>query len=217
MERVLAAVLASDPGVVRACIEAGDDPNVVDRDGRSPLHHAAIIGDPQIARMLLAGGSSRDARDRRGWTPLHYVAQDHRLQVAEILLAAGAEVDRADDEGNTPLFRAVFESRGRGEMIQLLLRWGASKTRPNEHGVSPQELARRISNYDVEKWLARHFGRRRGLLARMQEGRAPIGPDGNPMELHHRAGTSEGPLDPMSRSDHRGGENYRKNHPCLGD
>jgi hypothetical protein len=54
-------------------------------------------------------------------------------------------------------------------------------------------------------------------LARMRQGRAPIGPDGKPMELHHRDGTPRGPLDPMSRSDHRGGENYMKNHPWLGD
>jgi hypothetical protein len=54
-------------------------------------------------------------------------------------------------------------------------------------------------------------------LARMQQGRAPIGPDGKPMELHHRDGTPDGPLDPLSRTEHRGGENYRKNHPWLGD
>jgi len=54
-------------------------------------------------------------------------------------------------------------------------------------------------------------------LDRMRSGRAPTGPDGKPIELHHRDGTPNGPLDPMSRTDHRGGDNYKKNHPWLGD
>jgi hypothetical protein len=37
-----------------------------------------------------------------------------------------------------------------------------------------------------------------------------MGAEGESMELHHRDGTPEGPLDPLSRTDHRGGENYKK-------
>jgi RHS repeat-associated protein len=51
-------------------------------------------------------------------------------------------------------------------------------------------------------------------LARMQEGKAPMGPDGYPMELHHRQG-NPGECEPLSRTDHRLGENYRRNHPYL--
>ena len=50
-------------------------------------------------------------------------------------------------------------------------------------------------------------------LARMRKGKPPIGSDGHPMELHHAARTPDGPLVPMTRTDHRLGENYRKNHP----
>ncbi len=50
-------------------------------------------------------------------------------------------------------------------------------------------------------------------LTKLQKGRAPTGPDGHPMELHHVDRTPEGGLQPMSRTDHRLGENYKKNHP----
>jgi len=50
-------------------------------------------------------------------------------------------------------------------------------------------------------------------LARMKAGRAPIGSDGHPMELHHIKRTQEGGTTPKSRTDHRLGENYKKNHP----
>lgn len=49
-------------------------------------------------------------------------------------------------------------------------------------------------------------------IARMVKGRAPIGPDGYSMELHHVDRTPDGGLDAMSRTDHRLGENYKKNH-----
>jgi RHS repeat-associated protein len=49
-------------------------------------------------------------------------------------------------------------------------------------------------------------------LARMEKGRAPTGPDGHPMELHHKDQKPD-EVQPMSRTDHRLGENYKKNHP----
>ncbi len=48
---------------------------------------------------------------------------------------------------------------------------------------------------------------------RMENGKSPIGPDGYPTELHHTDRTPEGGVQPMSRTDHRLGENYKKNHP----
>jgi RHS repeat-associated protein len=50
-------------------------------------------------------------------------------------------------------------------------------------------------------------------LARMDKGKPPIGSDGHPMELHHADRTQNGPLQPMTRTDHRLGDNYQKNHP----
>jgi RHS repeat-associated protein len=50
-------------------------------------------------------------------------------------------------------------------------------------------------------------------LARMEQGHPPIGPDGFPIELHHKDRTPSGGLDPMSRTDHRLGDNYKLNHP----
>lgn len=52
-----------------------------------------------------------------------------------------------------------------------------------------------------------------GDLARMAKGKAPIGSDGHPMELHHVDRTQDGGLVPLTRTDHRLGENYKKNHP----
>jgi ankyrin repeat protein len=73
--------------------------------------------------------------------------------MAKLLLDHGAAADAQDAHGNTPLSHAVFESRGRGEMIRLLLSFGADKALKNKHGVSPENLARTIANYDVSIFL----------------------------------------------------------------
>ena len=65
----------------------------------------------------------------------------------------GQTVDPEDEHGNTPLCRAVFESRGRGEIIRLFRDHGADETHRNKHGVSPIELACRIANFDVLQWM----------------------------------------------------------------
>jgi RHS repeat-associated protein len=60
-------------------------------------------------------------------------------------------------------------------------------------------------------------------LARMALGKAPFGIDGFPMELHHinplgAEGSNDfSNLQPMTRTDHRLGANYRINHPLPGD
>ncbi|HZH15126.1 MAG TPA: HNH endonuclease signature motif containing protein [Archangium sp.] len=60
-----------------------------------------------------------------------------------------------------------------------------------------------------------------GNIARMKQGKPPIGSDGFPMELHHKVPLAEGGtnafenLEPLTRTEHRLGSNYKLNHPHL--
>ena len=49
-----------------------------------------------------------------------------------------------------------------------------------------------------------------------KRGRAPKGKDGYPIELHHRGQSQDGPLDEMTRTQHRGVGNFKKNHSNVG-
>ena len=125
----------------------------IDRLGRTELHYAACEGDLPKAQALLAAGARADLPDDNGWTPLHFAAQAHSVEVTEALLAAGAPVDPRDSYGNTPLSKAVFNSRGRGEVIALLRRHGADPNLANAYGMSPVALARTIANYDIKQYF----------------------------------------------------------------
>lgn len=58
-------------------------------------------------------------------------------------------------------------------------------------------------------------------LAQMRRGEAPLGPDGYTMEIHHKRPLAEGGANTFdnfefkTRTDHRLGPNYKKNHPNL--
>ena len=126
----------------------------VDRAGRTPLHYAADDGDVARVKELLATGLDARAADDDGWTPLHFAAQKYAAEVVQLLLQAGAAVDPRNAQGNTPLFKAVFNSRGNGDVIKLLRANGADPFAKNAHGVSPLKLARTIANFDVRQFFS---------------------------------------------------------------
>jgi hypothetical protein len=51
---------------------------------------------------------------------------------------------------------------------------------------------------------------------RMSQGKAPLDKDGKPVELHHEGQTQNGQLKEMTQEEHRGGDNFKKNHQNTG-
>ncbi len=49
-----------------------------------------------------------------------------------------------------------------------------------------------------------------------KRGDAPIGTDGHPIEIHHEGQDPNGPFTEKTRTDHRLGDNYKKNHENTG-
>ena len=126
----------------------------VDGYGRTPLHHAAGESNSSEIAKLIAAGADIDAQDDNGWTPLHIAAQASCSECTGVLLQAGANTTLQDSFGNTSLWRAVFESRGNGEIIQLLRQAGADPHVINKHGVSPASLAHTIANFNVVQFFS---------------------------------------------------------------
>ena len=125
----------------------------LDRTGRSELHYAVADRNLERVKELVRQRMNVNLADRNGWTPLHFAAQNNDAETARFLLDSGAAVDPQDSYGNTPLLRAVFNSRGNGELIVLLRQRGADAESKNKSGVSPVSLARSIGNYDIARFF----------------------------------------------------------------
>jgi ankyrin repeat protein len=153
LDPVHLAVLRHNLPELQDALSRGLEADQLDREGRTPLFYPAQDGEITIVLELLGHGANPNAQDKNLETPLHFAARNYRTPIAEVLLQHGAHVDVQDFYGNTALWRAVYESRGRGEMIRLLRGHGADKDLQNKSGVSPAELARTIANYDVTQFF----------------------------------------------------------------
>ena len=128
---------------------------MLDRAKRTDLHYAALSDDPVAIQALIAAGADVNAQDGRGLTPLHFAAQEGSLGAAQALRDLGASVDIQDVFGNSPLSNAVYYyPQAKGDLVSLLLDWGADPMLENNYGVSPLSLSRTIANTDVRKYFA---------------------------------------------------------------
>ncbi|HEX2750246.1 MAG TPA: ankyrin repeat domain-containing protein [Verrucomicrobiales bacterium] len=154
MNRILNAVLRSDPGELERCLRLFPERiNEVDTHHRTALIHAVIQKGEKLVDLLIKSKCDPNKQDKAGNCPLHYSAQNYTPNILKMLLGSGASVDLGDEHGNSPLFRAVFNSQGRGEIITLLLKADADRDLKNFYGVSPLELAQTIGNYNVKQFL----------------------------------------------------------------
>jgi len=130
--------------------------HMLDEDGRTPLHHAALsLGDPRIVTIILANYRKFvpvDARDPQGRTALHLLATAaglakgtprlaRALALADLLIdEGGADPMAIDNEGWTPLHHAaVAYQDGEDLLLKLATAGRRVASLRNEAGRTPAE------------------------------------------------------------------------------
>jgi len=111
----------SQAAVVVCLIEAGADPNSVDKSGVAPLHRAVRTRCSAAVAKLLVGGANPLLKNGSGSTPLHLAVQNTGRS------GSGSSASREQQ----------------AEIIQLLLKHGARPTDRDAGGSSVTERATR--------------------------------------------------------------------------
>lgn len=149
---------SGNPQPARLLIQAGADPNISNRYGRTPLFRVVQNGEAELADLLIQAGADVNAADRFGATPLTFAAESGSVEVAEALISAGATVNPDPSslptlyDGNTPLHAAVG-GRNPAAMVELLIQHGVNVDVMDNHGTAPLHTAIRSGDVAVAKAL----------------------------------------------------------------
>jgi ankyrin repeat protein len=81
--------------------------DILDRAGRTALHHAAQICEEETIRLLLEKGADIKATDNNDQTALHYTAVACEVGPTGLLIEKGADIKAADNDGQTALHQAL--------------------------------------------------------------------------------------------------------------
>lgn len=172
------------PEAVMTLLANGADPRLVDAEGRSALHGAALSTDAAVAALLLDANAPLDVIDRDGWSPLGVACLNGNWRLAKFLLDRRA---RPEPEGGQPVLlaaaggeddavgvklllkhKARVDARGRlnrsalhvaclagnAEIAQALLEAGADVNARDEHAVAPLLEAARAGSAATLRVLA---------------------------------------------------------------
>mmetsp|Transcript_25208 Transcript_25208/g.50572 ORF Transcript_25208/g.50572 Transcript_25208/m.50572 type:complete len:220 (+) Transcript_25208:1-660(+) len=121
------AVQPGHENIVNLLLDAGADPDVKDRDGKSVLTCATIWSRIGVMKQLIKAGAHVEAFDAGGTTALMYAAFRGNEEAARTLLEAKADPNASDLEGKTALMLAA--SQGMVNVGKVLLACGAEKDR----------------------------------------------------------------------------------------
>ncbi len=102
------------------CLERGDDLNVRDEHGRTPLHAAAEEGWAKYAAILIERGADIHQVDKDGDTPLDYAVFHEHQEITSLLRAHGAR-DRDGQSAKQRLEDEVYEGFASANAVKRLV------------------------------------------------------------------------------------------------
>ncbi len=117
------AARTGDIALLQSQLQQGADPNLRDRQGRTPLMYAVEHGQLGAARALLAAGAGVNAHSRAGRTALIEAAAQGRIKSAQLLIQKGADLNAVQRGWGSALETA--ERTGHSDVADLLRRAGA--------------------------------------------------------------------------------------------
>jgi ankyrin repeat protein len=92
--------------------------DLIDDNGRTPLHIAAIHNATASAELLIRAKADMNQADSQRYAPLHYAASSGHSAMVECLLRHGADVNQTSPQGTA---LALALERGQLDLLEMLM------------------------------------------------------------------------------------------------
>ncbi|MGH8211698.1 MAG: ankyrin repeat domain-containing protein, partial [Rhodanobacteraceae bacterium] len=160
---------------VMTLLANGADPRLVDRDGNTPLHYAALAAEPSIAAILIDAQAPLEALNRNRQSPLGLAAGAANWALAKFLLERGAKCEPSQGVPALLSAAAIADDDPRG--VQLLLKHKARADATDSLGRSALMNAALEGHPSIVRALLdaganANLADRRGATAPMEAARA---------------------------------------------
>ena len=81
-----------------------EDKEPKDKDGRTPLHHAAKYGHLEVCKLIIGEIEDKNPTDTAGWTPLHCASQNGHEEIYNLIASQVVDKNPRACDGTTPEF-----------------------------------------------------------------------------------------------------------------
>ncbi|MDR1377220.1 MAG: ankyrin repeat domain-containing protein [Synergistaceae bacterium] len=146
-ENFFQMVYSDDTAKVQKTIAAGQNVNIKNKAGETPLFAAIRRGSLEMVETLLTAGADVNARTKNGKTPLNGCVlimlrnPEERLRIVRKLLDAGADPNIPTQDGTTPLMKASNAAAQASDesvfsLMKVLLDAGADVTPKDSGGMT---------------------------------------------------------------------------------
>lgn len=126
--------------------ELGFDMDYKTKEGKSLLHHAAMISDRGYLECFLPKFNSVNIADSDNVTPLHEACLSGNIEVAKMLLDKQADANaRIKSSGLTSLMIIAKQPEQNVKFIRLLLKYNAYCDMEDNNGMRAVDYARQVN------------------------------------------------------------------------
>ena len=151
------AAYGGHQNVMRALVEAGADPNALERDRYDIVTIAAVANDlPTLKVALELGARAGNVTSRYDGTALIAAAHLGHVEIVRTLIRAGAPLDHVNNLGWTALIESIVLGDGgprHTETLKALVGAGANVNLADREGRTPLALARGRGYLEMTKLL----------------------------------------------------------------
>lgn len=123
--------------------------NLLNEYGQNLLQESISYDNFFTMSYLIENGIDINHQDSDGKTPLHYCASLNNYSIAKKILEKKGDISICDNFGNNPLWVAVFNARGKYDLVKLFLQYGANINNKNKSNKSPLDFAIQISDEEL--------------------------------------------------------------------